>query len=151
MTRTRSPRPHDKGRVNYGSIRAFPNGNVNTDDVRGVDSDLRVRPFFLHGGTISIREFLVGAFNAEMGLEAFDPDLAAASGGGAVVTPAGMVLDGDDDTIEAPPVTSENHDNDGDGVTNEIPLAIVDHMEFYLLNYFKAGRRPGHQRGQRRA
>jgi len=28
--------------------------------VVGVDSDLRVRPFFAHGGTISIREFVVG-------------------------------------------------------------------------------------------
>jgi hypothetical protein len=36
--------------------------------VHGVDPDLRVRPFFLHGETISIREFVVGALNAEMGL-----------------------------------------------------------------------------------
>jgi hypothetical protein len=129
----------DKGRVNYGTIRAFPNGNVDTSNVRGVDKDLRVRPFFFHGGTISIREFLVGAFNAEMGLEAPDPDLLAASGGARVVTPAGMVLDGKKDAIEAPPVNSDTHDNDGDGVVNEIPTAIVDHMEFYLLNYFKAG------------
>ena len=39
-----------------------------------MDPDLRVRPFFLHGETISIREFVVGAFNAEMGLDAVDPD-----------------------------------------------------------------------------
>ena len=49
--------------------------------MRGVDPDLRVRPFFPHGGTISIREFLVGAFNAEMGLESPDPDLTAAAAG----------------------------------------------------------------------
>jgi Di-haem oxidoreductase, putative peroxidase len=123
----------NKGKVNYGTIKAFPNGTVNTD------KDLRVRPFFLHGETMSIREFLVGAFNAEMGLEAPDPDLRSADSGNRVVTPAGMVLDGRFDDIEAPPVTSESHDNDGDGVTNEIPTAIVDHMEFYLLNYFRAG------------
>jgi len=129
----------DKGRVNYGTIRAFPNGTVNTDGVRGVNRDLRVRPFFAHGGTISIREFLVGAFNAEMGLEAPDPELKAASTGGRVVTPAGMVLDGGTDTIEAPPASSITDDNDNDGVANEIPTSIVDFMEFYLLNYFKAG------------
>jgi hypothetical protein len=108
--------------------------------VVGVDADLRVRPFFAQGGTISMREFLVGAFNAEMGLEAPDPDLVIASGGGVVTTPAGMVLDGSIDNIEAPPVSTTSQDSDGDGVTNEIPTAIVDHMEFYLLNYFKPGR-----------
>ena len=56
--------------INFGTIRAFPNGSVDTTGVRGVDADLRVRPFFAHGGTISIREFVVGAFNAEMGLQA---------------------------------------------------------------------------------
>jgi hypothetical protein len=140
QTQTRTLRTSSrKGSINYGTIRAFPNGAVDTSGVRGVDRDLRVRPFFVQGGTISIREFLVGAFNAEMGLEAFDPDIKAASGGARVVTPSGMVLDGRIDAIEAPPVNSTTEDHDGDGVSNEIPLAIVDHMEFYLLNYFKAG------------
>jgi hypothetical protein len=125
--------------IRYGSLTAFPNGSVNTSGVRGVNPDLRVRPFFLHGGTISIREFLVGAFNAEMGLESADPDLRAAAAGSRVVTPAGMVLDGSLDAIEAPPVSSESQDGDGDGVGNEIPTSIVDFMEFYLLHYFKAG------------
>ena len=123
--------------INYGIIKALPNGTVDTTGVRGVNPDLRVRPFFAQGGTISIREFLVGAFNAEMGLEAFDPDLAAASAGDAVTTPAGMVLDGAKDKIEAPPAPNGNADPDGDRVKNEIPVSIVDHMEFYLLNYFK--------------
>jgi len=112
---------------------------VNTSNIVGVDPDLRIRPFFLHGETISIREFLVGAFNAEMGLEAFDPELLAASRGSRIVTPSGMVLDGSLDRIEAPPATSLLDDPDGDGVENEIPVSIVDFMEFYLLNYFKAG------------
>jgi hypothetical protein len=38
-----------------------------------VNPDLRVRPFFAQGGTISIREFLVGAFNAEMGSSRMTP------------------------------------------------------------------------------
>jgi hypothetical protein len=132
--------------IAYGTLRARPDGTLDVAGVRGVDPDLRVKPFFAHGGTISIREFAVGAFNAEMGLEAPDPDLAIASGlddvlgtGGRVVTPAGMVLDGALDDIEVPPVTSPTQDGDGDGVVNEIPVSIVDHMEFYLLNYFKPG------------
>ena len=91
--------------IRYGEITANPDGSVNTSRVDGVNSDLRVRPLFHEGGTISIREFLVGAFNAEMGLEAFDPDLAKASGGERVVTPSGMVLDGTVDDIEAPPAS----------------------------------------------
>ena len=125
--------------IDYGSITAKADGSFDTSQVNGVNADLRVRPFFADGRTISIREFLVGAFNAEMGLESPDADLLAASAGGRVVTPAGMVLDGAKDAIEAPPASSITADPDGDGVKNEIPTSIVDHMEFYLLNYFKPG------------
>jgi hypothetical protein len=123
--------------INYGSIRAFPNGNVDTSGVRGVDPDLRVRPFFAHGGTISIREFVVGAFNDEMGLQAFDPILIAANAGQRVVTPSGMVLDGTKDKFNRGIPNSATEDPDGDGKVDEYPAALVDHMEFYLLNYFK--------------
>ncbi len=122
--------------VAYGSLVAHPDGSLDTRAVEGVDADLRVRPFFAEGSTISIREFVVGAFNAEMGLESPDPDLAAASGGADVITPAGMRLSGGSDRIEAPPVHSVAEDGDGDGVYDEIPVALVDHLEFYLLNYF---------------
>lgn len=122
--------------INYGTITANPDGTINTGGVQGVDADLRVRPFFHHGGTISIREFVVGALNAEMGLQAVDPDLTAASQGARVTTPAGMVLDGSLDAVEAPRATSETADPDGDGKVNEIPCSLVDYLEFYLLNYF---------------
>ena len=116
---------------------------MDKSNVSGVNDDLRVRPFFAQGDTISIREFLVGAFNAEMGLEAFDPDMDdAANSMLDVTTPSGMVLSGSTDTIEAPVVTSTSDDSDGDGVTDEIPVSIVDFMEFYLLNYFKPGLGP---------
>lgn len=72
-------------------------------------------------------------------MEAFDPDLAKAAGGEKVVTPSGMVLNGKTDTIEAPTASSESDDPDRDGVANEIPVSLVDHLEFYLLNYFKPG------------
>jgi hypothetical protein len=125
--------------ISYGSITANPDGSLDTSQVKGVDADLRVRPFFAHGGTISMREFAVGALNAEMGLQAVDPDLLAASQGALVTTPAGMVLDGSQDVVEAPPAPNGSADPDGDGVADEVPNALVDYLEFYLLNYFKPG------------
>ena len=117
--------------VSYGAITAMPEGTVDTSQVEGIDADLRVKPFFAEGGAISIREFIVGAFHKEMGLECNDDDLAQAHAGHIVVTPAGMVLDGTQDQIDAPPPP--------DVLTGhyEIDPAIVDHLEFYLLNYFK--------------
>jgi hypothetical protein len=119
--------------VKYGSITGNPDGSVDTSQVQGVDADLRVKPFFAEGSTISIREFVVGALHKEMGLEAStDPDLLTASAGGRVVTPSGMVLDGSKDKFSAPPAPDQENGN-------EIDTALVDHLEFYLLNYFKPG------------
>jgi len=118
--------------VSFGSITGNPDGSIDTSQVQGVNPDLRVRPFFAQGGTISMREFIVGALNAEMGLQAVDPDLAAASAGGRVITPSGMMLDGSQDAIEAPPAPDPVNGNG-------IDPALVDHLEFYLLNYFKPG------------
>jgi mono/diheme cytochrome c family protein len=123
--------------IDFGSLTASPGGAVDTSQVKGVDPDLRVRPFFAHGGTISIREFVVGALNAEMGLQAADPDLAVASAHGRVTTPSGMVLDGRLDRIEAPPIANPAAEPDGNVSGGEVPTALVDYLEFYLLNYFK--------------
>lgn len=122
--------------VRYGSLTAMPDGSVDTSRVAGVDADLRVRPFFAHGGKISIHEFVVGALNDEMGMQAIDPELAAAQAGGRMVTQAGMVLDGAIDRLEAPPATRADEDLDKDGIANEVPRSLVDYLEFYLLNYF---------------
>ncbi|MBL8858329.1 MAG: thiol oxidoreductase-like protein [Planctomycetes bacterium] len=126
--------------ISYGTITALANGTVDTSGVQGVNADLRVRPFFAQGKTITMREFLVGAFKDEMGLEAVDPDLALAAAGQDVVTPSGMLLSGSIDTFAAPPTSNPTSDGDHDGVVNEIPTSLVDSMEFYLLNYFKPGR-----------
>ncbi|MET0532849.1 MAG: di-heme oxidoredictase family protein [Steroidobacter sp.] len=125
--------------INYGTIRVTAQGVVDTSRVVGVDPDLRVRPFFAQGATISIREFVIGAFNDEMGLQAVDPLTATASAGGRVTTPTGMVLDGSTDRVQASLVRTPQEDVDRDGVVNEIPTSLVDHMEFYLFNYFKPG------------
>ena len=119
--------------ISYGAITAAPSGSVDTSQVQGVDPDLRVKPFFAEGSTISMREFIVGALHKEMGLEVNDPDLAAASAGQKVTTPAGMVLDGTQDKISPPPAP------DAETGQYELDPAIVDHLEFYLLNYFKPG------------
>jgi hypothetical protein len=125
-------RLNSKG-IHYGSITARPSGSVDTSHVQGVDPDLRVKPFFAEGSTISMREFIVGALHKEMGIEVNDPDTAAAAAGQKITTPAGMVLDGTQDKISPPPAP--------DAISGQYELdpAIVDHLEFYLLNYFKAG------------
>jgi hypothetical protein len=117
--------------IDYGTIRAFPDGSVDVSGVEGVDADLRIRPFFAHGETMSIREFVVGALKNEMGLKmAGDPDLTAAQSG-RVVTPTGMVLDGLTDRIETPP------DEENDIGTVAQRTALVDFLEYYLFSYFK--------------
>jgi len=119
--------------ISYGTITGNPDGTVDTSKVVGVDPDLRVKPFFAEGSAFSIRQFMVGALHNEMGLEASsDPDILAASQGNRVVTPAGMVLDGSKDKISPPPAPDPVNGN-------EVDPAIVDHLEFYLLNYFKPG------------
>jgi len=117
--------------IHYGHIRVSPSGRVDSSGIEGVDPDLRVKPFFAEGSTISLREFIVGALHKELGVEVNDPDLAKASSGGRVVTPAGMVLDGTQDVISPPPPP------DAQSGQYELDPAVVDHLEFYLLNYFK--------------
>jgi Di-haem oxidoreductase, putative peroxidase len=123
--------------IAYGTLTVSPTGIVDTSKVRGVDADLRVRPFFAHGGKFSIREFVVGALNDEMGLQVVDAELASAKAGGRMVTQSGMVLDGTLDRLEGAPATNGDEDPDQDGIVDEIPRSLVDYLEFYLLNYFK--------------
>ncbi len=96
--------------------------------MRGVDPDLRVRPFYAQAARIVLREFIVGALNDEMGIAIHDPELAAASSGARVVTPGGFVMDGALDTFAAAPAGP-----------SETDPCVVDYLEFYLLNYFKPG------------
>ncbi len=133
-------RPMTAKGIDYGTITANPDGTVDTSQVVGVDPDLRVRPFFAHGGTVSIREFIAGAMNNEMGFQCFDPEITAAMNNKSrATTPAGMVLDGQADTIEAPPDPDPTKVQAGQSPLNQIATAVVDYLEFYLLNYFKPG------------
>ncbi len=132
--------PLESKGIRFGKITAFPNGRVNTSKVQGVDADLRVRPFFAQGGSFSLREFIVGAFKDEMGLESADPILCKATDLNSpmpIVSPSGMRFDPGTDAMVRPAVCDPGIDGDDDGVVNEIDPALVDYMEFYLLNYFK--------------
>ncbi|HTE06941.1 MAG TPA: thiol oxidoreductase-like protein, partial [Planctomycetota bacterium] len=67
--------------IDYGVLVAHADGTLDTSGVIGVDADLRVKPFFHQGGAFAIRDFVVGALNAEMGIQSADPDLLMASRG----------------------------------------------------------------------
>ncbi|HET8798416.1 MAG TPA: di-heme oxidoredictase family protein [Thermoanaerobaculia bacterium] len=126
--------------IDFGTIKAFPNGDVDTSGVRGVGPNLQILTFNLggHAGADpALKPFFVGAFNGEMGLEAVDEDIRSFyQTGHTVITPAGLRIQGIN--IEESPCRNDpNCDHDGDGVANEVPQSIVDFMEFYLLNYFK--------------
>lgn len=128
--------------ISSGKLSVSPDGIVDRSGIEGIDPDLRVRPFFHQGGTISMREFIVGAFNAEMGLEAPDEILCAVTDPVAPerrTSPTGFVFDPELDVFERPPVCDQELDGDGDLVANEVDTALVDFMEMYLLNYFKPG------------
>lgn len=126
--------------ISFGSITALADGTFDTSQVRGVNADLRVRPFFADGREYSLRAFAVGAFNDEMGLQSPDPVLCQASDPidpVATVSPAGMVFDPMLDTIKRPPTCEAADDADHDGVANELDPALLDYTEMYLLNYFR--------------
>jgi hypothetical protein len=75
-----------------------------------------------------------------MGLQAYDEILCSVTDPldpVSATSPSGFVYDPALDTFERPPVCDFSEDADNDGVTNEIDIAVVDYMEFYLLNYFK--------------
>jgi Di-haem oxidoreductase, putative peroxidase len=124
--------------IDYGRITASSEGTVDTSQVEGVNPDLRVRPLFAEGRDFSIRVLAVNAWRNAMGLIAEDPDFAAAAAlekPGRVVTPAGFVLDGTLDTFPTPPAPRPEFGETG----FEIPVSLVDFMEFYLLHYFTPG------------
>jgi hypothetical protein len=132
--------PLESKGVDYGYITGYADGRVDTSRVQGVDADLRVKPFFAQGATSSLRGFIIGAFKDEMGLEAPDPLLCQATDSNhlkAEISPSGMVFNPALDQFVRPAVCDPNEDGDQDGVINEIDPALVDFMEFYLLNYFK--------------
>ena len=56
--------------VHFGRLTARPNGELDMEDVFGVDHDLIIKPFHQAGVVVSIREFTVNAMNHHHGMQA---------------------------------------------------------------------------------
>jgi len=56
--------------VNFGSISVDPDGHVDTNAVSGIDPDLLVKPIEWKGVVSNVRDFVRGASNNELGLQA---------------------------------------------------------------------------------
>ena len=56
--------------VSFGTIKAFPNGKFDLSGVEGVDKDLMIKPLQWKGSDPSIRAFVRGAEDNELGLQA---------------------------------------------------------------------------------
>jgi mono/diheme cytochrome c family protein len=91
--------------VSFGTLGVAPDGTLDTDGVRGVDTDLIVRPFGWKGTAATIAEFVAEAAAVHLGVQT--EGLAASVA--ATPSPAPLVLgDGPAD------------DPDGDGITDEL-------------------------------
>ncbi len=55
--------------VDFGTIRARPDGSVDTSGVEGVDADLVIKPFHQKGAVVSLREFTNNAMNHHHGIQ----------------------------------------------------------------------------------
>ena len=55
--------------VSFGTLRVGPDGRLDTDDVRGVDTDLVVRPFGWKGTAATIAEFTAEAAAVHLGVQ----------------------------------------------------------------------------------
>jgi len=58
--------------IGFGRVIARPDGTFDTSGVRGVNSDLLVRPFHQKGVVVSLREFTVNAYNHHHGMQAVE-------------------------------------------------------------------------------
>ncbi len=58
--------------VSFGAITAFPDGNVDTNEVEGVAKDLVIRTWSQKGTNISMREFTISALNHHHGMQAVE-------------------------------------------------------------------------------
>jgi hypothetical protein len=58
--------------VSFGKIIAHKNGTVSTDEVKGVDPNLVVKPFQWKGSVAFLRDFSRGALHNELGIQAVE-------------------------------------------------------------------------------
>jgi cytochrome c peroxidase len=55
--------------VTFGYVMGMPDGTYKATEIRGVDSDLVVKPFGVKGVVISLREFTINALNHHHGIQ----------------------------------------------------------------------------------
>ena len=58
--------------IDFGRITAFPDGSFDFTEVEGVDDDLVIKPLQWKGANFTIRDFVRGAENNELGLQAVE-------------------------------------------------------------------------------
>ena len=56
--------------VNFGTLSASPDGLVDLTGIKGIDTDLVIRPFSQKGVMTSLRQFTINALNAHHGMQA---------------------------------------------------------------------------------
>ncbi|MCO1333963.1 hypothetical protein MO867_06370 [Microbulbifer sp. OS29] len=88
--------------VNFGTIIADENGNLDTGNIEGIEHDLVVRPFGRKGDNASVREFDITALAFHMGMQASE-----GFGG-------------------------ETADADNDGVVNEITVGDLSALSIFI-------------------
>lgn len=58
--------------IDFGRITAFPDGSFDFSEVEGVDDDLVIKPLQWKGVNFTVRDFVRGAENNELGLQAVE-------------------------------------------------------------------------------
>jgi hypothetical protein len=69
LTQSRVPAHLVAKGIDFGWIEARWDGSIDTTGVRGVSSDLVIRPFHQHGAAVSLRQFTNEGMNQHMGLQ----------------------------------------------------------------------------------
>ena len=85
--------------VSFGILRVFPDGQLDNDQVRGVDTDLIVRPFGWKGTSATVAEFIAEAAAVHLGIQAEGLPAQAAAAPDPLVLGDGPADDPDHDGV----------------------------------------------------
>jgi len=99
--------------VSYGTIRVDADGRIDTNDLRGIDADLVVRPFGWKGTVPTLTQFVAEASALHFGIESDD----------AALSPDPIDLG-----------TGPSSDRDGDGIAEELSSGQVTAIAVYLAS-----------------
>lgn len=85
--------------VSFGTLRVLPDGAIDTDRVRGIDTDLVVRPFGWKGTAATVGEFVAEAAAVHFGVQADGLAAATATSTAPLALGDGPAVDPDRDGI----------------------------------------------------